>query len=563
MINYRYINNMNCHNTCCNNNKCCNPIHWNLINQLGGGKPQWTVLIHNGPQFPPEYIPHKTPVIINNKSIILSSLSEEYATMYAKYLDTPYNTNNTFKKNFWNDFKPTLPNNINIKSIDEIDFKLIKNYLDNEKEKKNKLSKEEKDNIKKEQEDLSEPYKYCIIDGSQQQVGNYKIEPPGIFIGRGTHPKLGTIKKRIYPEDIIINLSKDAAIPKPNIEGRKWGQIINDSSVIWLASWKDTISNKNKYIFTSFDSLFKSKSDESKFDLARQLKKKINKIREDYEKELLSDNIKNKQLATALYFIDKLALRVGGSKDMKEEADTVGVTSLRVGHILLLENNNIKLDFLGKDSVRYCKKIVVLPQIYNNINEFIKNKTKKDDIFDLISPAILNEYLNNILPGLTTKVWRTYNASYLFQKEIDKINVEKVKNIDVNERLNYLILMFNNANTEVALLCNHQKNVNSKIDDILNKMDTKIKDLKNKKLKLTDKDKLKKIESKIKLLKIKKETKIKMKNVSLGTSKTNYIDPRIIFAFIKKYDISPDKIFTKSLLKRFTWASNIENNYKF
>ena len=123
--------------------------------------------------------------------------------------------------------------------------------------------------------------------------------------------------------------------------------------------------------------------------------------------------------------------------------------------------------------------------------------------------------------------------------------------------------MFNNANTEVALLCNHQKNVNSKIDDILNKMDTQIKDLKNKKLKLTDKDKLKKIESKIKLLKIKKETKIKMKNVSLGTSKTNYIDPRIIFAFIKKYNISPDKIFTKSLLKRFTWASNIENNYKF
>jgi len=558
MINYRYINIIKCHKTCCNNNTCNNPIHWNLINQLGGGKPQWTVLIHNGPMFPPEYVPHKIPVIINNQSIILPPLSEEYATMFAKYIDTPYYQNNTFKKNFWKDFKPTLPKYINIKSIDEIDFSLIKKYID---DKKNSLSKTEKENIKKEQDLLSEPYKYCIIDGTQQQVGNFKIEPPGIFIGRGSHPKLGSIKKRIYPEDVIINLSKDA--PIPTIPGHKWGEVIHDSAVIWLASWKENISNKNKYIFTSFDSFFKSKSDESKFDLARQLKKKVSKIREDYEKELSSDNNKNRQLSTALYFIDKLALRVGGSKDTKESADTVGVTSLRVEHITLLSDYNIKLDFLGKDSVRYCKKVQVIPQIYNNIKDFINNKSKKDDVFDLISPTMLNEYLNNILPGLTAKVWRTYNASYLFQKEIDKISDEKLKKIDDNERLNYLIAMFNLANTEVALLCNHQKNVNSKLDDTLHKIDDKIKELKSKQDKSDNNDKTKKIISKIKLLKLKKETKVKMKNVSLGTSKNNYIDPRIIFAFIKKYNIDSSKIFTKSLIKRFAWANNVDKDYKF
>jgi len=46
-------------------------------------------------------------------------------------------------------------------------------------------------------------------------------------------------------------------------------------------------------------------------------------------------------------------------------------------------------------------------------------------------------------------------------------------------------------------------------------------------------DKVKKIQIKIKCYKLKKETKVKMKNVSLGTSKNNYIDPRIIFSFIK------------------------------
>ena len=64
---------------------------------------------------------------------------------------------------------------------------------------------------------------------------------------------------------------------------------------------------------------------------------------------LTDPNIKNRQLATALYFIDNLALRVGGSKDTKEEADTVGVTSLRVEHLTFMEDNTIKLDFLGKD----------------------------------------------------------------------------------------------------------------------------------------------------------------------------------------------------------------------
>ena len=90
----------------------------------GGNTKQWTVLKHNGPMFPPEYIPHKIPIIINNKHIILPPLAEEYATMFAKYIDTKYYEINNFKKNFWKDFKPTL-GNIHINSLEEIDFNLI------------------------------------------------------------------------------------------------------------------------------------------------------------------------------------------------------------------------------------------------------------------------------------------------------------------------------------------------------------------------------------------------------------------------------------------------------
>ena len=537
-----------------------------LFELIGNGdsKPQWTVLQHNGPMFPPEYVPHKIPVLINNQEYILPPQAEEYATMFAKYIDTDYMKLPVFKKNFWKDFKPTLTN-IPIDKIEDIDFSNIKKYLDKQKELKSSISKEEKEIQKKIQDELDEPYKNCIIDGAPQRIGNFKIEPPGIFIGRGSHPKLGKIKKRTYPENVYLNLDKNAKIPQPNVNG-KWGGVIHENTVVWLATWKDNITGKNKYIFTSLDSFFKAKSDESKFDLARKLKNKAGSIREKYELQLNDDNIKNKQLATALYFIDHLALRVGGKKDTKDEADTVGVTSLRVEHITLLDQNEIKMDFLGKDSVRYCKKINVLSDVYNNLNEFMKDKNKKDDLFDLINSSMLNEYLDSFMKGLTAKVWRTYNASYIFQKEIDKIKEDKIDKIDPNDKLNYLISMFNQANTTVALLCNHQKNVSKTLDVQIEKIDKQIKDLKKKRNKYKENkknDKVVKITTKIKLYKLKKETKNKMKNVSLGTSKNNYIDPRIIFSFIKKFNIPPEKLFTKQLIERFKWASNVDKDYKF
>ena len=117
-------------------------LNFNLIG--AGTKPQWTVLKHNGPMFPPEYEPHKIPVFINGHEVILPIQAEEYATMFARYLDSDYMNSNTFKKNFWKDFKPTLEN-IKVSSLDEFDFSPIKKYLDREKEKKNEITKEQKE----------------------------------------------------------------------------------------------------------------------------------------------------------------------------------------------------------------------------------------------------------------------------------------------------------------------------------------------------------------------------------------------------------------------------------
>jgi len=373
------------------------------VNLFGGGiEKKWNTLKHNGLLFPDEYIQKFIPIIVNDKKIILNKEAEEYAFIYTKYLDSEYIKNKNFNKNFWNDWKVLLNNDL-IKNLESCNFSLIKNDIIKKKE-KDKLDK--KNNIDNEKISL---YKYATVDGVVVKVSNFKIEPPGIFIGRGNHPKLGMIKKRIYPEDITINIGKNELVPSlPH--GHHWKNIIYDNTIEWIASWKDLISGKTKYVWLAD----KSKNDIKKYDIARKLGKKIHKIRKQIHIDVKNDkDIKIKQLATCIYLIDLLALRIGNEKK-EDEADTVGVSSLRVEHIKLLENNIIRLKFLSKDSIEYNNEIKIDHYVWNNLDEFIKDKNKDDNIFEYVSTAEINEYLKSLMNNLTAKVFRTYNASHLF-----------------------------------------------------------------------------------------------------------------------------------------------------
>lgn len=84
--------------------------------------------------------------------------------------------------------------------------------------------------IKEENEALQKEYGFCTIDGHKEKIGNFKIEPPGLFRGRGQHPKMGKLKLRVQPEDVLINCSKDSKFPKPP-EGHKWKEIRHDNTV--------------------------------------------------------------------------------------------------------------------------------------------------------------------------------------------------------------------------------------------------------------------------------------------------------------------------------------------
>jgi DNA topoisomerase-1 len=53
-------------------------------------------------------------------------------------------------------------------------------FLAKSEERKNR-SKEEKQQLKAENEEIVKQFGWCIIDGHKQRIGNFKIEPPGIY----------------------------------------------------------------------------------------------------------------------------------------------------------------------------------------------------------------------------------------------------------------------------------------------------------------------------------------------------------------------------------------------
>lgn len=366
---------------------------------------KWQTLEHNGVLFAPEYVPlpKNVKMLYDGKPVTLAPEVEEVVTFWVAMM-TPGSAhhleNPKFRENFFADFsdyvkkygaKDAQGSKIQIKSLDKCDFSKMSEYW-NEKTEANKnknLSKDEREEAKKKKEALEAPFMYCTWDGRKQKVGNFRVEPPSLFRGRGEHPKTGKVKARVLPEQITINIGKAAKVPEPPA-GHKWKAVQHDQKATWLAMWQENINGAYKYVMLGAASDVKGQSDYKKFEKARELKKHIDRIRKDYTKELKSEVMAERQRATAMYLIDKLALRAGNEKDTENEADTVGCCSLKYEHITLQAPDQVTFDFLGKDSIRYHETAKVEPQVFKNLKLFKKPpKSDGDDLFDRLTVSRL------------------------------------------------------------------------------------------------------------------------------------------------------------------------------
>jgi DNA topoisomerase-1 len=374
----------------------------------GDGTIKWTTLEHNGVVFPPEYelLPQNVKMKYDGIPITLAPEAEEVASFFGTMLNSTHNVENpVFQKNFFSDFKDVIKksggakdskgNKVDIKEFAKCDFKPIFEFYDAQREEKRHLPPAEKKAAKALKDEQEAPYQYCIWDGRKQKVGNFRVEPPSLFRGRGEHPKTGRVKTRVQPEQITINIGKDAKVPPPP-PGHKWKEVKHDQEGTWLAMWQENINGNYKYVMLAANSDVKGQSDFKKFEKARELKKHIEKIRKDYQKNLKHDMMVERQKATAVYLIDQFALRAGNEKG-EDEAETVGCCSLKYENVTLKPPNTVVFDFLGKDSIRFYDEVQVDLQVFKNLKIFKKAPKKNgDEIFDRLtvcSPLFVQSWM--------------------------------------------------------------------------------------------------------------------------------------------------------------------------
>lgn len=362
---------------------------------------KWTTLQHNGVVFPPPYepLPDNVKLMYDGKPVNLSIEAEEVAGFFGAMLNSTHNVENpTFQKNFFGDFQEILKKNggakdrdgnkVAIKEFNKLDFSKIFEYYTAKNDAKKARSSAEKKAEAAAKNEIEAPFIYCTWDGRKEKVGNFRVEPPGLFRGRGEHPKTGKVKSRVLPDQITINIGKEATVPAPP-EGHRWKEVKHDNKSTWLAMWQENINGNYKYVMLAANSAIKGQSDYKKFEKARLLKEHIDRIRKDYTKDLKAELMADRQRATAMYLIDKLALRAGNEKDTENEAETVGCCSLKYEHVTLKPPNIVIFDFLGKDSIRFYDEVPVDLQVFKNLKIFKKEPKKTgDDIFDRLNVSI-------------------------------------------------------------------------------------------------------------------------------------------------------------------------------
>jgi len=479
---------------------------------------------------------------------------EEMAVSWVKKLGTDYVKDPVFVKNFVGDFSKALGIETSSR-IEDFDFSEIQREVEEEKAKREGMSREEKKKLaemrKKTREANKEKYGYATLNGERVELSNYTVEPPCIFMGRGKHPLRGRWKPKAAYGDTILNLSPDAPTPRPP-GGGHWGGREFDPDALWIAKWRDKLSGELKYVWIADSARFKQEREIEKFNKALELGQLLEKIRHHIHTNLTSEDITRRKIATVAYLIDTLKMRVGDEKD-KDEANTVGASTLRGSHIKVDDSGNVKFDFIGKDYVRWVKTIRPPPEVVDNLRSFIGKS--REQVFSGICSEMVNAFLGEAAPWLTAKVFRTYHASKVVRGYLASTKV-RPESPEIEKK--YVATM---ANLEAAITCNHKRKLPknwkeslAKMVDRLKALEAKLKEVKARPRSRSRTKQMKSLHEKIKAAKLKLKLVKATRDYNLGTSLKSYIDPRHYVRWAKEIGYDWKKIYPNTLQRKFTWA---------
>jgi DNA topoisomerase-1 len=271
-------------------------------------------------------------------------------------------------------------------------------------------------------------------------------------------------------------------------------------------------------------------------------------------------------------------MRVGDEKD-PEEADTVGASTLRVEHITFKEDKDggklIEFNFLGKDSVPWQKIVKVTSEdtigLYNNLKTLMQGKERTSQIFEGITSSKVNAFLRSIdsknLPGLTAKVFRTFITTNVVRETLARPPFNRIDKMSSEAEKIYAVKI---ANLNAAITCNHKKGIDpknpasvkaiQKFKDSVAKKEETIRKLRSE----LDSDRsktesqLKRIKDRLERIELQLKLQKETRDYSLGTSLRNYIDPRVIAAWLLYVDLDWKKVYTATLQRKFRWVEEYD-----
>jgi len=404
-------------------------------------------LVHNGVMVPPPYEAQGMSVKIRGIEHKLTPGQEERAVAWAKKIGTPYVKDPVFAENFHRDLGEVLGFKV---LPGDVDYTEIYRVVLAERERRLSLPNEEKkrlrDQRKAEREANKEMYGYATIDGERCELGNYTVEPNSIFMGRGQHPFRGKWKEGPRYEDIELNLSPDA--PRPPGD---WKAVVWDPVSMWIARWKDKLTDKMKYVWPHDSSPIKQRKEIEKFDKAIELRRNLGRVQRHILENLTSPDLRRRKTATVCYLIDALKFRVGDEKD-EDEADTVGASSLRTEHITFNPDGSVTFDFLGKDSIPFNLTAKLDPRATANLKEFAEMNSG-GPLFEEVDSSFVNEFLDEAMEGVTAKVFRTCHATGAVERRLREL---EVKPDEPEYRKRHVATL---ANLEAAVTCNHKRTI--------------------------------------------------------------------------------------------------------
>lgn len=264
----------------------------------------------------------------------------------------------------------------------------------------------------------------------------------------------------------------------------------------------------------------KETTDKKKYDFAKKIP--IHIIRDQYQNDWDSDIEKIRQRGVILYIIDMLALRPGIKEN---QSKTTGCCSLKKNHLTLYDQYGdhefvVKFKFFGKCSIPYYKLMQVEQRVFENLQGFLKNKSQMHYVFDKINTRCLNTYLKTFMDGLTAKVLRTNHACLMMQEELTNLT-------SVGDTKTEKIQSFKEASNKVAKYLNHKHNVTKQQENLQTK------------------------------------NKVKKYQVNSKSALLDYIDPRIVVAWCKTWNVQVENVYNKTLQTKFKWAMTEAADYKF